>query len=89
MLLISERNSGGYYVDAGVQNLFFLEAPEKAGWSKGYRPDQVAELQSLPRPRFINATCGQSVPWTEVSAKKRRVLDFETRRWRSLGARGR
>lgn len=78
VLLISQRNSGGFYVDAGVQYLLFLDPPVSAGWSKGYGPKAVAEVQALPRPRFINFSCGQSAPWSEVSAAKRRVLAYET-----------
>jgi hypothetical protein len=80
VLLISERNSGGFYVDPGVQYLLFFNPPERPGWSKGYDPAAIAKLQLLPRPRLINFSCGQSAPWGEVSAAKRKVLDFEVRR---------
>ena len=80
VLLISRRNSGGFYIDPGVQYLLFLDPPVRAGWSKGYRRHQVAPLQTLPRPRYVNNACGQSVPWAEVSPEKRKVLVFETRR---------
>ncbi|WGM37364.1 hypothetical protein [Caulobacter sp. NIBR1757] len=87
VFLISERNSGGFYVDAGVQYLLFLDPPVRADWSKGYEPAEVAKVQSLPRPRFINYNCGQSAPWVEVSAAKRKALDFETRRQKVLRSR--
>lgn len=88
VLLISQRNSGGFYVDPGVEYLLFFDTPVQANWSRNYPREGIDPLRSLPRPRYINNACGQSVPWAEVSAKKRGVLDFEVRRQRAL-ARGR
>lgn len=82
VFLISERNSGGFYVDPGVQYLLFLGPPVRAGWSNGYDPEAIAEVQLLPRPRFINHSCGQSVPWAELGEPRRKVLAYETRRLR-------
>ena len=80
ILLMSEQNSGGFYVDEGRSYLLFLHRPARPGWTRGYRPDQTAFVARYPRPRFINYSCGQSMLWSELSARKRRALDFETRR---------
>ncbi|NBB17647.1 hypothetical protein GVN21_19985 [Caulobacter sp. SLTY] len=80
VLLISERNSGGFYVNEGEQYLLFFEPPAPASWSRGVPRERIDPLRSLPRPRYINNGCGQSVRWSEVSAEKRRVLDYEVAR---------
>lgn len=60
----SERNSGGFYVDTGVTYLLFLTK----GLHKNWRP-------FVGNAYAINYSCGQSVPWPEVTAVDQRWLE--------------
>lgn len=70
----TERNSGGFYLDAGVKPdiggsylLFLGPVPRAtlAGWDLGRR---------AAGSWFINYACGQSRPWRELSVRDRALL---------------
>jgi hypothetical protein len=73
---LTERNSGGFYMeksrgspDRDRDYLLFL-VPD--GWSKPGRP---AARQAL----WVNYNCGQSKPWTEVTADEAAALRILSR----------
>jgi len=67
----SERNSGGFYLDAGTEFLLFLNPIDPS--------DAVIDLghswaRRAPDAMMVNYSCGQSRPWSEVPPDDRKLL---------------
>ena len=67
----SRRDSGGFYLDPGVEYLLFLQPISATEWS-----------HDKPGAMVVNYSCGQSRPWIEVSGPERdrlRLLALQRR----------
>lgn len=64
LTFLTERNSGGFYLDDGVEYLLFLTP-----WDRTDRWMKVA-----PGAYGVNYNCGQSRPWAEVPTAERTRL---------------
>ena len=60
----SERDSGGFYLDAGTQYLLFLNRMADDDRAKGVAPGALR----------VNYNCGQSQPWSGLKADTEELL---------------
>jgi len=72
LLDYSERDSGGFYLDAGTEYLLFLN-PIDPGDAVVYLGQNWAKR--APGAMMVNYSCGQSRPWSEVPSKERKLLN--------------
>jgi hypothetical protein len=68
----SRRDSGGFYLDADVEYLLFLQPISVTEWA-----------HDRPGAMVVNYSCGQSRPWSQVSRPDRDRLRLLTLQRRS------